>query len=407
MKRVSVVMAIVLAFLGSAWAAGDIQVVWFTEAPTEQGIFDRYVQMYEKANPGTKVQVTYVPFQQLTQKLQLMIAGDTPPDVARVVTANIAEFDPVALDLSAYINPDQFVNQFLPSQVPYIKKGSRIIGAPLDVTANGLFYNKDCFDQAGVKIPTNPIQTWTWEQWHSAMDTVRKNSKCRFALSYDFTTYRFSTLLYEAGGRYIDESGKKFVVDSPESLHALNFFNELFQDGYIPKGQWLSGEDPSNLFRSGLSAMYMSGNWNLSQFAQITNFKWGVVPLPKDKIRSTVPGGKFVMGFKNSKNPAEAAKFIQWITSKEINLPFSKDNMVLSARKDGKTLKYGQFDDEIALYLDDLSVTPAYVGKDWSNPAMAKMNTFIRDQIVKVLLGQQTAKQALEIIQTEGDKQLK
>ncbi|WP_299432240.1 sugar ABC transporter substrate-binding protein [uncultured Meiothermus sp.] len=388
-------------------ARGEIQVVWFTEAPTEQAIFERYVKMYEEANPGTRVEVTYVPFQQLTQKLQLMVAGNTPPDVARVVTANIAEFDRVALDLSTFVDSTSFLNQFLPSQVPFVRRGSRIIGAPLDVTANGIFYNKDCFAEAGIRVPTNSLNVWTWEQWREALNRVRNNSKCRFALSYDFTTHRFSTLLYAAGGRFIDDSGKQFVVDSQNSLRALTFFSELFRDGFIPRGQWLSNDDPSTLFRSGLSAMYMSGNWNLAQFAQISGFRWGVMPLPRDRIRSTVPGGKFVMGFRESKNPAGAARFIQWITSKEINLPFSRDNMVLSARRDAKGMKYGQFDDAIAVFQSDLSVTPAYVGRDWSNPAMARLNTFIRGEIVKVLLGQQTPKQALEAIQAEGNRLLR
>lgn len=400
-------LALVLLLCNLASAKGTLQVIWFTEAPTEQAILEKYVKMYEAANPDTKVEVTYVPFQQLTQKLQLMVAGNTPPDVARVVTANIAEFGPVALDLSAYVDSASFLNQFLPSQIPYIYRKPRIIGAPLDVTANGIFYNKDCFNEAGVKVPTNSLNVWTWEQWREAMNKVRSNSKCRFALSYDFSTHRFSTLLYQAGGRFIDDSGKKFVIDSAQGLRALTFFADLFKDGFIPKGQWLSNDDPSTLFRSGQAAMYMSGNWNLAQFSQIKNFNWGVMPLPRDKFRSTVPGGKFVMGFKGSKNPEEAAKFIQWITSKEVNLPFSKDNMVLSARKDAKGMKYGQFDDAIAVFQSDLSVTPAYVGKDWSNPAIARLNTFIRGEIVKVLLGQQTPKQALETIQAEGNKILR
>ncbi|MEF2277801.1 sugar ABC transporter substrate-binding protein [Deinococcus sp. YIM 134068] len=393
--------------LASAQAKTDLQVVWFTEAPAEQTIFDKYVLMYEKANPDVDVSVTYVPFQQLTQKLQLMVAGKTPPDVARVVTANIAEFDPVASDLGKYTNGTTFANQFLSSQVPYIKKGNRVIGAPLDVTANGLFYNKDCFREAKVAVPTNPLRPWTWAQWRQALETVTKNSKCRFGLSFDYTTLRFSTMLYQAGGRYLDASGKKMAVNTPQSERAIDFFADMVKDGLIPRSQWLSGEDPSSLFKSGLSAMYMSGNWNLTQLSQVKNFQWGVAPLPKDKIRSTVPGGKFLMGFKDSRNPAEGAKFIQWLTGKDINIAFSKDNMTLSARKDARGVKYGTFDDEIAIYQSDLSITPSYVGRDWSNPAMAKINTFIRDQIVKVLLGQQTSKQALEAITAEGNKNLK
>jgi alpha-1,4-digalacturonate transport system substrate-binding protein len=386
-----------------AQTKSDLAILWMTAGPSDQAIFEKYGKLYEQANPGVSVQTTFVTLPQLSQKLQLMIAGNTPPDVARVVTANIAQFGSLATDLTGIIDP----KDFLATQVPYIKAGKKIIGAPLDATVTALYYNKDCFNEAGIKAPSNVQVPWTWAQWRTAMETVTKKSKCRFALSWDATTHRFSSTLYQAGGRYIDAAGKNFAVDSSEGLRAFTFFHDLFKDGLAQKSVWLSGEDSTGLFKSGLTAMYMATNGHLGLLAPIKNFAWGVMPMPRDKVRSTNPGGTFALGFKDGKNAAEGAKFIKWITSKEVNSAYSKELLAMSGRKDSQDIKYGSYDDEYNVFRSDLTASPSLTGKDWANPAMAKMNVFIRENIVKMILDQQTPKQTLEAITIEGNKYLK
>lgn len=393
------------ALIATARAQGktEVSVLWMTGGSGDQALMEKYAKLYEQANPGVSVNLTFVPLPQLAQKLQLMVAGKTPPDVARTTTSTIADFASLATDLTGKIN----LNDFMPTQLPYVKSGKQIIGAPLDMTVTALYYNKDCFAEAGIKAPTNPELPWTWEQWRTVMETVTKKSKCRYALSWEPTTHRWGAALYQAGGRYISNDGKRFAVDSPEGLRAFTFFRDLFKDNLIPKGIWLSGEDATGYFKSGLTSMFIATNGHLPLLEPITNFKWGVLPMPKDKYRSTNPGGTFVMGFKDSKNPAEGAKFIQWITSKEVNAELSKEAKIMSARKDGQSIKYGAFDDEYTFFRSDLAISPSYTGKDGANPAMAKLNTFIREQLVKMILDQQTPKQALEAITNEGNKYLK
>jgi alpha-1,4-digalacturonate transport system substrate-binding protein len=224
----------------------DLSVLWMTGGTGDQPLLERYAKLYETANPNVSVQLTFVPLPQLAQKLQLMVAGKTPPDVSRITTSTIADFAPLAADLKGTINP----KDFMASQLPYVQSGKRLIGAPLDITATALYYNKDCFAEAGIKVPSKPELAWTWEQWRGVMETVTKKSKCRYALSWEPTTHRWGAALYQAGGRYISNDGKKFVVDSPEGLRAFTFFHDLFKDNLIPKGIWLSGEDATGYFKS-------------------------------------------------------------------------------------------------------------------------------------------------------------
>ena len=406
--RLALLATLMVALLGMGLAQKKVlQVVWFTEGSGEAAIFEKFLKEYKDQNPDVDFAITYVPFQELTKKLQLLVAGGTPPAMARVVTANIAEFDGAALDLARYTDGKAFLAQFLPSQLPYVRRGARVIGAPIDVTANGLFYNKTCFQQAGVSVPTGPDNVWTWAEWVAALKKVTQSSSCRFGLAYDYTTHRWSTLLYGAGGRFVSEDGQRMAINRTAGIRTVLFFAGLFEQGLIPKSIWLSGENPNALFRSGLVAMHMSGNWNLNEYAQIKNFEWGVTYLPKDKIRSTVPGGKFIMGFKDSRYPEETARFIQWFTSREVNHRFSRENLFLSARKDGKEVEYPRFNDAFKIYLSDLGVTPEYVGADWANPAMARLNTYIRDQLVQAILGKQTPAQTVSNIEQEGNRVLK
>lgn len=397
--RLITLLALVLAGLASAQKT-EVSVLWMAAGSGDQALFEKYVKLYEQQNPNVSVNVSFVALPQLAQRLQLMVAGKTAPDVARVTTSTIAEFAPLAADLTGTIDPADF----MPTQVPYIRVNRRVIGAPLDITVTALFYNRDCFEQAGVRVPSNISLPWTLEEWRAAMVQVTQKSRCRFGLAWEPTTHRFGSLFYASGARYINTGGSRFVIDSPEALSALTFFHSLFKDNLAARGVWLSGEDATSLFRSGLTGMFVGTNGHIPLLQSINNFKWGVLPMPMGKIRSTNPGGTFLMGFRESKNPAEGAKFIKWLTSREIAAQYAKDFVAMSPRRDLQDLKYGAFDDEYAIFRNDLKVSPSATGQDGANPAMAKLNTFVREQIVKMLLDQQTPKQALEAITAEGNK---
>ncbi len=375
----------------------EISVLWMAAGSGDQALFEKYVALYEEQNPDISVNVSFVALPQLAQRLQLMVAGKTAPDVARVTTSTIAEFAPLASDLTGSIDP----NDFMPTQVPYIQAENGVIGAPIDITVTALYYNKGCFEEAGVAVPSEP---WTLEEWKAAMLQVKENSKCRYGLAWEPTTHRFGSLFYAAGAQYIDDTGSEFVINSPEGVRALTFFQSLFQEDLIAKEVWLAGEDATSIFKSGLAGMFVATNGHIPLIQDISNFEWGAMPMPQDKIRSTNPGGTFLMGFKDSANAAEGAKFIQWFTSNEMSAQYAKDFVIMSPRVDLQDLIYENFNDAYVIFRSDLAASPSVTGQDGANPAIAKLNTFIREQIVAMLLEQQTPEQTLENITAEGNK---
>ncbi|MGB4254830.1 MAG: sugar ABC transporter substrate-binding protein, partial [Rectinema sp.] len=58
---------------------------------------------------------------------------------------------------------------------------------------------------------------------------------------------------------------------------------------------------------------------------------------------------------------------------------------------------------DFAVFTAELNVTPPYTADDWKSDAVAKVNSYAREQIVEGLLGKQTMEQTAANIQAKGN----
>ncbi|MFC0213692.1 ABC transporter substrate-binding protein [Paenibacillus chartarius] len=369
--------------------------VWFSDG-IEGDVMKGLVKEYQEKNTNVKINFIEVPFKDLPNKIKTMIAGGQPPALARMT--DTGAFAKQAVDLSQYVGgAEAFTSQFVDSIKPYYVVDNKVIGAPMDLTANGLIYNKTLFDKAGVKVPTGPDNVWTWDEFSASLKQVMEKGGAKYGLVWDYTPHRWSTMLYEFGGSMISSDGKKAAINSPEGVQTLDYFAKMHKDGIIPTSVWLGSENPNNLFRTGTVAAHLAGNWMLSNYKDITNFEWGVTYLPKQKIRSSVPGGKYLMAFQGSKVEKEAAEFIQWATSKEINSKYNQNSLFLSPRKDSAKLDYAFGKEMFEVFANELANTTPLAANDWSRQTIVpKFSNDLKDNISKVLGGKMTSQEALD-----------
>lgn len=369
--------------------------LWFSDG-TEGEVMKAIIADYQKQAPHVKINLIEVPFKDLSTKLKTMISGGKPPALARMT--DTGAFANQALDLTPYVgSADSFTSQFMDSIKPYYVVGSKIIAAPMDVTANGMIYNKTLFDKAGVKVPASKDNIWTWDEFTAALKQVMDKGGAKYGLVWDFTPHRWSTLLYQFGGSMFTPDGSKAAINNPEGVQALEYFAKLHKDGIIPPSVWLGSENPNNLFRSGTVAVHMAGNWMMSNYKDITNFEWGVTYMPKQKNRSSVPGGKYVMAFKDSGVEKETAEFIKYLTSKDVNARYNKESLFISPRKDSAALDYAFGKTMFEIFSNELANTPPLAANDWSRQDIVpKFSTDLKNNIVEVLSGKATAKEALD-----------
>ena len=97
-----------------------------------------------------------------------------------------------------------------------------------------------------------------------------------------------------------------------------------------------------------------------------------------------------------------ALKVIEAFTAPERNANYCKATFNLAPRGD-VSIEYPARSEDFTVMADDLSVTPAYTASDWKSAEVNKIYSYIREQIVEGLLGNQTMEEAAQNIQDKGN----
>lgn len=135
----------------------------------------------------------------------------------------------------------------------------------------------------------------------------------------------------------------------------------------------------------------------MSNYRDIENFEWGVAYMPIGERRSSVPGGKYVMAFQGTGVEDEAAAFIQYLTSQEVNAKYTSESLFISPRIDNAELDYEYGKEAFAVFANELENTPPEAGRDWSQQEIIpKVANEIKDQISKAVSGDVSAQEALD-----------
>ncbi len=401
-------LAVPLFASGQAEDAGDeevtLTVLWFNDAD-ESDVFMETIQGYLEANPNVTVDLQLVPFQDYEQRLKLMIAGGTPPDLARVTNNHIAMFVDQLLPLDGRVeNLDDVVSGFNEASLAFATHDNGdILALPTEATANGMIVNVDLFENAGIDI-LKLSEDWTWDEWYDALQTVvEENPGLDYGLGFDYSPHRWSTLLYEAGGRFLNDNESAMNFNTPEAIDTLTFFKRLHDDGLVPRSVWLGSENPQELFLAGLVASHIGGSWVINKYAaEVEDFEWAAVRMPQRRIRSSVAGGKFIASFKGAEHESAAIDLMLHFSEAEQNAMYCRETFNLTARTD-VDIEYAQRSDDFGPMAADLAVTPAITAEDWKSPELNQIYSYIREQIVEGLLGNITMEQVARNIHNRGN----
>jgi len=325
-----------------------------------------------------------------------------------VTTPKIQNYAYPALDLAKYTDRNEFLSRYLPGYQPFIVSGDKVIGVQIEATANGLFYNKDLFAKAGVTVPQNENEIWTWEQFKEAVQKVMKLPECRMGVAWDCSVQRFSNLIYQANGRWVSADGKSFLPDSQPAENALNFFRGLVAAKLIPTSSWPGKTDGGMLFKTGVAAMLWSGNWQLRGFISGgMPFAFGTTYFPKGTMRATCPGGEFLMGFERSANHDDAAQVLLWwaqaATTKEY---LEKLGGSLLTPMRNQEINYGKYTEYLQPMLSDLAATPTWVSEDLARPVVNLTQDDVLDELILCATGRVSAQKAVVDLRNIGAAEL-
>ncbi len=396
-----------LLIAGSLSDAKTLTVLLLANAST-QDLIQTFFKDYSREHPGIDFNVSIVQYSALTAKINTLVTAGEPPDILEVTTAYIQTYAEQALDLGQYTNRSDLLNRYLPSYQAFIKAGDKVIGIPIEATINGLFYNKELFQQAGVEVPTDPDQVWNWSQFKDAVQRVMRLPSCRIGVAYDCSVQRWSNLLYQADGRWISEDGKKILPDKEAAKQALSYFRSLIEAKLVPTSSWPGKTDGGPLFKTGVTALMWAGNWELKTLLEGgTRFAFGTTFFPKDAIRAACPGGEFLIGFGKSPNHEDAAKVLLWwadpLTTKRYLERLG--GSLLSPMKD-LPVNYGKYANYLKPMLADLAATPLWVSEDLARPELNLLQNDLLEQLILYSTGRRRLDDTISAIEKIGSQVL-
>jgi multiple sugar transport system substrate-binding protein len=267
---------------------------------------------------GIKVNAESLQESQLTQKLTTEFATSSS-SVDVFMTRPLQEgkmfykngwYEPLAsYDFADYPKNVMSVSTF----------GAKSYIVPLVTEWQVLYYRKDLFASAGIKVPTTfaDLEAAAAKLNSDAVAGLASRGKGAAAVT------QLSSYVYNYGGLYLDEGVA--VFDSKPAIEAIRFYGKVLGN-YGPKGVTsMSWENIMPLFQAGKVAMWTDASVFYGQIVDPTKTQLGA---DKVGIANFPAGPKANSPFivtswgmavaKQSKKKDLAMKFIDWATSKEL-----------------------------------------------------------------------------------------
>ena len=265
---------------------------------TETKILNKIITDFEKENPNIKINFMHIP-QNYFQKLHLLFASSTEPDVVFINNLYIPFYADKLEDLSTMIEFDKYYTQSIKA-MSYDKK---LLAVPRDISNFVLYYNKSI-----VKEPD--CSNLSFEQFDGMLKKYTDKNHYGIGIERDifYAEPYILTLGYDKGIEYYKNLEGKYAPN-PAQIGSLTL---------------------AQMFIQGKLAFYMSGRWMYPKISETKNFPFGIIVFPG--FISIDASGWAIS--KNSKHKDSAKLFIKYLSSKKSIDYFTTTGLIVPARKD-------------------------------------------------------------------------
>ncbi|MFQ5456613.1 MAG: ABC transporter substrate-binding protein [Nitrospirota bacterium] len=284
------------------------------------------LKRFEEENPGIKIKDETLPSSTDEQHQFYVInleGRSNDFDVLSMDVIWIQEFARAGWlkDLSAMI-PEGKRGEFFSGPMEAVTYKKRVYAVPWYIDAGLLYYRKDILKKYNLSPPS------TWDELVSTASAVMEKEEGLYGFiwqgkQYEGLVCNVLEYIWSNGGDVI--RGEDIVIDSPETIEALQFMQDMIYKYRIsPELVTTSIEEPTrHIFENG-KAIFMRNwpyAWNIfNREGSPVRGKVGVSILPafKGKKSASTLGGWQLGVNRYSGHPEEAEKFIRFMTSYDI-----------------------------------------------------------------------------------------
>jgi len=392
----------------------ELRITWYTDG-NEDVVLRDLLDRFEADNPDIKVVMDTVAYSAILENLPIQLAAGEGPDMARVT--DLGGLSQFYLDLRPYLEDPAYWEESFGPFLDWLRPSGDtdgIYGMMTQLTVTGPFINRTLFEQAGVPVPSDSSDQVTWQEWAEASRAVAEATGTDFAMAIDRTGHRFAGPAISQGAQYFDAEGNP-VVDDEGFRTMSELLLEWHADGTMPLEVWAgaTGYAPANeLFVNGQVVLYMSGSWQIGQFAEQIGdaFDWQVAPNPCGPAACTgMPGGAALVAIKDTEHPEQVARVMDYLASEEVLAEFSARTLFIPGHL-GLAESGVDYDTDLDQASQALGVFVDQVGK--LDPVAFDLQAYpfnriifdsARDRLTQAIVGELTLDEAIQRIQDDID----
>jgi len=315
-----------------------IHILTMDQAGLKPAEIDQIARDFEAQNPDIKVNMEYLGYDYMHEKIVTGMAANPPA------------YDAVMIDV---IWPDEFIKAgylldvtdrvtsemkagIFPASWNGVTRNGKIYGMPWLMDVKYFMYNRDMLQQAGFNEAPK-----TWEELVEQAKAIKEKGIAEFPIDWSWNqkegvTCDFAVLLFGNGGTFVDEAGKP-AFNNEKGVEALTWMKQTLDDGLTNPASISSDEMAVEAdFLAGKSAFAV--NWlfqysdsNDSSKSQIVG-KAAFAPMPvfdaaaKAGVKgSSVDGSSSFAVMATTPYADQTWKFLTYLSSNEVQLKYSAE----------------------------------------------------------------------------------
>ena len=254
-------------------------------------------------------------------KLSTAITAGNGPDVATIEYPQLPQFvsNSQVIPLDGLINKAETVDKLSDETKALVQFGDKTYALPYDAAPMLMWYRKDMLAKAGVEVPK------TWDEFEQAGKKLKAVAPDSYLASFNPNEVAASAgLAWQAGAKWFGTEGDswKVGVNDEATQKVATYWQKLIDQKIVKVTQAYSDEWSLDLANSTVVGV-VGANWSATGIQKRTEAsgqkgQWIAAELPNWGNESgSFYGGSSFNVTKSSKNPAAAAKFVEFLTTNQ------------------------------------------------------------------------------------------
>ncbi|HEY9331823.1 MAG TPA: extracellular solute-binding protein [Streptomyces sp.] len=280
---------------GSGGSAGKKVTIWLMKDSVTSDFLDRFKESYEDEHSSIELEFKIQSWSGIGPKVLEALGGKDTPDVIEVGNTQVAQYAESGnlRDLTLESMRDLGSEDWLPGLAEPGSIGGVQYGIPWYAANRVVIYNKDLFEEAGIKSPPK-----TREQWIEDSEKLNRNGNQGMYLPGQ-NWYVLAGFIWDEGGELADDRGGDWQgrLGTPAALRGMDFYSELQALGNGPKDADEEKPPQSDVFAKGDVAQIISTPSSATLIEKANpelKGKLGYFPIPGKTAKA--PGSVFTGG---------------------------------------------------------------------------------------------------------------